>query len=52
MAEHTFDLAAALVDKAVERLKDRSYGLTRTLFHEFGQFPLTASHTRATPATP
>ena len=26
MAEHTFDLAAALVDKAVERLNDRTYG--------------------------
>jgi len=44
MTEHTFDLAAALVDKAVERLATRQYGITRILFHEFGQFPLNASH--------
>jgi hypothetical protein len=46
MTEHTFDLAAALVDKAVEQLADRSYGITRVLFHEFGSFPLCYNHTR------
>ena len=46
MTNHTFDLAAALVDKAVERLADRTYGITRVLFHEFGSFPLCANHTR------
>ncbi|MCV7034830.1 MULTISPECIES: hypothetical protein [Mycobacterium] len=45
MTEHTFDLAAALVDKAIERLAQRDYGITRILFHEFGQFPLCANHT-------
>src|SRR6476619_3942621 len=46
MANHTFDLAAALVDKAVEQLADRTYGITRVLFHEFGSFPLCYHHTR------
>jgi len=46
MTEHTFDLAAALVDKAVEQLADRTYGITRVLFHEFGSFPLCYNHTR------
>jgi hypothetical protein len=46
MANHTFDLAAALVDKAVEQLTDRTYGITRVLFHEFGSFPLSYNHTR------
>ena len=46
MTEHTFDLAAALVDKAVEQLADRNYGITRVLFHEFGSFPLCYNHTR------
>ena len=44
MTEHSFDLAAALVDTAIERLATREYGITRILFHEFGQFPLSASH--------
>ena len=46
MTEHTFDLATALVDKAVEQLADRTYGITRVLFHEFGSFPLCYNHTR------
>ena len=45
MTEHTFDLAAALVDQAIERLDSRDYGITRILFHDFGQFPLNANHT-------
>ena len=46
MANHTFDLAAALADKAVEQLAERTYGITRVLFHEFGSFPLCYNHTR------
>ena len=45
MTDHTFDLAAALVDTAAERLANTPYGTTHILFHEFGQFPLTACHT-------
>jgi hypothetical protein len=45
MTDHTFDLAAALVDTALTRLATPQYGTTHILFHEFGQFPLTASHT-------
>jgi hypothetical protein len=45
MTEHTFDLAAALVDAAADRLTNAEHGTTHILFHDFGQFPLTASHT-------
>lgn len=45
MTNHTFDLAAALVDTAAERLANAEHGTTHILFHDFGQFPLTASHT-------
>ena len=46
MTDHSFDLAAALIDKATERLASGDYGLTRILVHEFGPFPLCANHTR------
>ena len=45
MTEHSFDLAAALLDQAVERLSRRDYGITRILFHEFGDCILNANHT-------
>lgn len=44
MTEHSFDLAAALVDQAIERLERRDYGITRILFHDFGNFPINANH--------
>ena len=45
MTEHSFDPAAALLDQAVERLNRRDYGITRILFHEFGDCILNANHT-------
>ena len=45
MTEHSFDLAAALVDTAAQRLASTAYETTHILFHDFGQFPLTATHT-------
>lgn len=45
MTEHTFDLAAALVDTAAQRLATTPYGTSHIMFHDFGQFPLTATHT-------
>jgi hypothetical protein len=45
MTNHTFDLAAALVDTAADRLANAEHGTTHILLHDFGQFPLTASHT-------
>lgn len=46
MTTHTFDLAAALVDQAVDRLNNHDYGITRILFHDFGNCILNANHTR------
>jgi hypothetical protein len=43
---HTFDVAAALLDQAIERLATRDYGITRILWHEFGECVLNANHTR------
>ena len=45
MTEHTFDLAAALVDAAAERLASTAYGTTHIPFHDFEQFPISATHT-------
>lgn len=45
MTTHSFDVAAALVDQAIERLATREYGITRILFHEFGDTVLNANHT-------
>ena len=45
MTEHSFDLAAALLDQAVERLDRRDYPITRILVHEFGDCILNANHT-------
>ena len=45
MTQHTFDLTAALVDAAADRLATTAYGTTHILIHDFGQFLLTASHT-------
>jgi hypothetical protein len=46
MTTHTFDLAAALVDQAVDRLNNHDYGITRILFHDFGNCIFNANHTR------
>ena len=45
MTEHSFDLAAALVDTAAEQLATTPYGTSHIQFHDFGQFPITATHT-------
>jgi hypothetical protein len=43
---HTFDVAAALVDQAIDRLASREYGISIIAFHEFGDIALNANHTR------
>ena len=43
---HSFDLAAALLDQAIERLATRDYGLSLIESHEFGDITLNANHTR------
>ena len=46
MTTHTFDLAAALVDQAVDRLNNHDYGITRILFQDFANCILNANRTR------